>query len=63
MKDVDIHVRWNAQTCMYQAKVDYQGKTARFPLPDACNDFEARNHAEHIMAQYLRETGEYDGEC
>lgn len=56
MQDVHIVVKWNAQTCMYQAKVDHNGKTSTFALPDAVNDFDAKNKAEHVMAQYLRET-------
>lgn len=57
MKDVDISVKWNAQICMYQAKVDHAGSTSTFALPDAVNDVEAKNQATHIMAQYLREVG------
>ena len=56
MKDAHIVVKWNAQTCMYQAKVDYQGKTSTFALPDAVNDWDAKNKAESTMAQYIRET-------
>jgi hypothetical protein len=56
MKDAHIVVKWNAQTCMYQAKVDYKGSTSTFALPDAANDWEARNQAERVMAQYARET-------
>lgn len=57
-KDTHIVITWNAQTCMYQAKVDHGGKTTRFALPDAVNDYDAKAQAEHIMAQYKRETGD-----
>lgn len=56
--DTVITVKWNAQTCMYQAKVDYKGKTSNFALPDAVNDYDAQNQASAIMAQYKREVGD-----
>lgn len=56
--DTQITVKWNAQTCMYQAKVDYKGQTSNFSLPDAHNDWEANNQARHIMSQYKREVGD-----
>lgn len=50
--DTKITVKWNSTTAMYQAKVDYKGKTANFALPDAANDREATNQANKIMANY-----------
>lgn len=57
-KQTHITISWNAHTCMYQAKVDHGGKTARFALPDAVNDIEAKNQANKIMSDYKRETGD-----
>jgi hypothetical protein len=53
-----IVISWNSNTCMYQAKVDHGGKTANFALPDAANDWEAKNQANKIMDDYKRETGD-----
>lgn len=58
MDDTKISVKWNAQTCMYQAKVDYKGKTSNFALPDAVDDTDAMGKAQTIMAQYKREVGD-----
>jgi hypothetical protein len=60
MKDDDtkITIKWNSTTAMYQAKVDHKDKTSQFALPDAINDWDAKNKAEHIMAQYKREVGD-----
>lgn len=58
VRDCHIVVTWNAQTCMYQAKVDYGDKTSTFALPNAVNDIDAKNQAESTMAQYFREIGQ-----
>lgn len=51
-----IEVTWNAHTCMYQAKVRYNGQESKFALPDAANDWEARNQAKKVMSDYIRQT-------
>lgn len=56
--DTKITVKWNSTTAMYQAKVDYNGKTSNFALPNAENDHAALRDAKEIMAQYKRETGD-----
>lgn len=56
--DTKITVKWNSTTAMYQAKVDHNGKTSSFALPDAANDWEATNQANKIMADYKREVGD-----
>lgn len=55
MTSTTITITWNAQTAMYEAGVRYRGKTARFALPDAVNDWDARIQAERIMRDYRRE--------
>jgi hypothetical protein len=56
MTRTTIAITWNAQTTTYQATVQYRGKTARFALPDAVNEWDARNQAEQIMRDYRRES-------